>query len=65
MKEQLYLKYKEIIVTKMGYMLILMIPAKRENKLASSYWEGISLYLSEYPILKKLSLTILWGWYHQ
>ncbi|MGG0789631.1 MULTISPECIES: hypothetical protein [Bacillaceae] len=30
MKEQLYLKYKEIIVTKRDDMLILMIPVERE-----------------------------------
>ncbi|MFB7637826.1 helix-turn-helix domain-containing protein [Peribacillus butanolivorans] len=61
MKEQLYLKYKEIIVTKRDDMMILMIPVEREKDLASSYWGELYQYLREQPIFKKLSLTIYMG----
>lgn len=60
-KEQLYLTYNEIIVTKRDDMMILMIPVEREIEGAASYWGELYQYLNYQPIFKKLSLKIYMG----
>lgn len=60
-KEQLYLTYKELIVTKRDDMMILMIPVEREKEMAAAYWGELYQFLNAQPIFKKLSLTLYMG----